>query len=135
MNRKNSGNRISSIIVIVAIILISLISDLIGSTEFSGIPAIVIAVLGFVIIVTIFSVLIRSKKTLYPRQGSDTQEIPQARKRYTETEEAIHCTHSRGKQKYLEQIDSFLSNGIIDKDEYRVLRERYENLDLPDDFH
>ena len=52
-----------------------------------------------------------------------------------EQEEAIHCAHVRGKQKYIEQLDSYLKNGIIDKAEYRVLRERYEKLDLPDDYH
>ena len=52
-----------------------------------------------------------------------------------EHEEAVRCAHVRGKQKYIEQLDSYLKNGIIDKAEYKVLRERYEKLELPDDYH
>ena len=52
-----------------------------------------------------------------------------------EAEEAIRCSHVRGKQKYIQQLDSYLKNGIIDKAEYKVLRERYEKLDIPDDYH
>ena len=50
-------------------------------------------------------------------------------------EEAVHCHHSTGKQKYLEQLDTFLANGIIDKAEYRLLKERYSKLDIEDDYH
>ena len=135
MNKKKSGNRTSSIIVIIAIVLVSLISDLVGSSDLSGAIAAVVAALVFVVIVTVFAVLIRSKKTPYTKQENHAHQAPAAGKKYTGTEEAIHCAHSRGKEKYIEQIDSFLSNGIIDKAEYRVLRERYEKLDLPDDFH
>ena len=52
-----------------------------------------------------------------------------------EAEEAIHCSHVRGKQKYIQQLDSYLKNGIIDRAEYKILRERYEKLDIPDDYH
>ena len=52
-----------------------------------------------------------------------------------EAEEAIHCAHLTGRAKYLEQLDSFLKTGLIDREEYRVLRERYMSLDIPDDYH
>lgn len=52
-----------------------------------------------------------------------------------EAEEAIHCEHRSGKQKYLEQIDGYLRTGLIDRNEYRVLKERYSRLDIPDDYH
>ena len=52
-----------------------------------------------------------------------------------EAEEAIHCAHLTGRAKYLEQLDSFLSTGLIDREEYRVLKERYMRLDIPDDYH
>ena len=51
------------------------------------------------------------------------------------TEEAIHCQHKSGKQKYLDQLDSFLANGIIDRAEYRTLRERYSKLEIDEDYH
>lgn len=39
----------------------------------------------------------------------------------------------RGREKYYAQLDSFLKNGIIDRDEYRFMRERYARMDIPDD--
>ena len=50
-------------------------------------------------------------------------------------EEAIKCTHPRGRDKYIHQLDNFLANGIIDKAEYRVLKERYDKLNIPDNMH
>ena len=51
------------------------------------------------------------------------------------TEEAIHCQHKSGREKYLDQLDSFLANGIIDRAEYRILRERYSKLEIDEDYH
>ena len=39
----------------------------------------------------------------------------------------------RGREKYYAQLDSFLKNGIIDRDEYNFMRERYAKMDIPDD--
>ena len=50
-------------------------------------------------------------------------------------EDAIHCDHLIGRQKYLEQIEGYLRTGLIDRSEYRVLKERYMSLDIPDDYH
>ncbi len=52
-----------------------------------------------------------------------------------EAEEAIHCAHVRGKEKYIQQLDSYLKAGLIDRAEYKVMKERYEKLDIPDDYH
>ena len=52
-----------------------------------------------------------------------------------EAEEAVRCAHARGKEKYFEQIEGFYRNGLIDRAEYKVLREKYEKLDLPEDYH
>ncbi len=52
-----------------------------------------------------------------------------------ETEEPLNCSHRTGRAKYLEQIDSFLRNGLIDRTEYNVLKARYERLNIPDDYH
>ncbi len=51
------------------------------------------------------------------------------------TEEAINCSHSTGKAKYLEQIDGYLKTGLIDRAEYNALKTRYERLNIPDDYH
>ena len=47
----------------------------------------------------------------------------------------MHCRHGTGKQKYLEQLDGFLANGIIDGEEYRRMCERYGRLDIEDSYH
>ena len=52
-----------------------------------------------------------------------------------EAEEVISCGHKSGKQKYLEQVEGFYKNGLIDRDEYKILREKYEKLDIPEDYH
>ena len=53
----------------------------------------------------------------------------------TVADEALHCSHKRGREKYLEQIDGFLRSGLIEKKEYDVLYQRYLKLDIPDDYH
>ncbi len=50
-------------------------------------------------------------------------------------EEAVKCTHPRGREKYIHQLDNFLANGIIDKTEYRVLKERYDKINIPENMH
>ena len=50
-------------------------------------------------------------------------------------EQAVKCSHPRGKEKYIAQLNNFLANGLIDKAEYRVLKERYEKTQVPDDMH
>ena len=52
-----------------------------------------------------------------------------------ETEDAITCEHHTGREKYLRQLDSYLQAGLIDRAEYRTLKERYEKLDIPEDYH
>lgn len=50
-------------------------------------------------------------------------------------ERAIKCTHPIGKEKYFDQLDNYLANGLIDKNEYRVLKERYDKLNIPENMH
>ena len=52
-----------------------------------------------------------------------------------EEEEVISCGHKSGKEKYLEQVEGFYRNGLIDREEYKILRAKYEKLEIPDDYH
>ena len=52
-----------------------------------------------------------------------------------EAEEAVTCHHLTGKEKYIQQLDSYLKAGLIDKAEYKVMKERYSKLDIPEDYH
>ena len=45
------------------------------------------------------------------------------------------CAHSLGKEKYIQQLDNYLKAGLIDRAEYKVMKERYEKLDIPEDYH
>ena len=64
-----------------------------------------------------------------------TKQPPRAFRHADEVEEAITCAHHTGKQKYLEQIEGFYKNGLIDRAEYKTLREKYEKMDIPEDYH
>ena len=52
-----------------------------------------------------------------------------------EAEEVITCGHKSGKEKYLEQVEGFYKNGLIDREEYKTLRAKYEQLEIPEDYH
>ncbi len=52
-----------------------------------------------------------------------------------EAEEAISCQHLTGKEKYIQQLDSYLKAGLIDKAEYKIMKERYSRLEIPEDYH
>ena len=54
---------------------------------------------------------------------------------HDEAEEAVTCAHHSGKEKYLEQVEGFYKNGLIDRAEYKILREKYEKMDIPEDYH
>ena len=64
-----------------------------------------------------------------------TKQTPRAFQHKDEAEEAITCAHRTGKEKYLEQVEGFYRNGLIDRAEYKVLREKYEKMDIPEDYH
>ena len=81
-----------------------------------------------VLIISFFKILYFTAKL---RSGGRTEH----RSPKQVTEEALNCSHSTGRAKYLEQIDSFLRNGLIDRTEYNVLKARYERLNIPEDYH
>ena len=48
------------------------------------------------------------------------------REKKAEKEQVVKRTYSTGSEKYIHQLDEYLANGLIDKNEYRVLKKRYE---------
>ena len=93
--------------------------------------AVFIAVIAVIVFVTVKAV----KKNTPASAARRTAPARPAVRTGRGTEEAIHCQHKSGREKYLEQLDSFLANGIIDRAEYRLLRERYSKLDIDEDYH
>ena len=71
----------------------------------------------------------------FPFRKRVPSERPAERRPDKQKEDAIHCEHKRGTEKYLEQIDGYLRTGLIDRAEYKVLRDRYSKLNIPDDYH
>ncbi|MBO5497286.1 MAG: hypothetical protein J5967_07760 [Oscillospiraceae bacterium] len=47
-------------------------------------------------------------------------------------EKAVGSRYPAGREKYLRQLDDHLRNGLIDKAEYKLLRERYLRMDIGD---
>lgn len=144
MNNKNNKSTkksmVPGLIVLAAVMIFNLVAEASGDAT-----TMVIAIVSCVVVALIVVITLAAVKKAASRAGTQERPVrpaaaPAARRASVfahpgEQEEAIHCAHVRGKQKYIEQLDSYLKNGIIDKAEYRVLRERYEKLDLPDDYH
>ena len=51
------------------------------------------------------------------------------------SEQAVGCQHAAGREKYLRQLDDHLKSGLIDKAEYKLLRERYLRMDIDERAH
>ena len=107
-------------------------------------PALIAAAVLLVLaIATVIAFIQMIRDLSKPGTNRKKQSIPapevkvraSALKHPAEAEEAIHCAHLTGRQKYLEQIDGYLRTGLIDRSEYRVLKERYMKIDIPDDYH
>ena len=54
-------------------------------------------------------------------------------KEHPNSNAAIRCTCAKGRQRYLDQADMFLKNGLIDKNEWRAMRERYMKMEIPEE--
>jgi hypothetical protein len=67
-----------------------------------------------------------------PKTGKQTAAIL---RHSDEAEEAISCQHLTGKEKYIQQLDSYLKAGLIDKAEYKIMKDRYSKLEIPEDYH
>ena len=144
-NNKKKGSRFAAIPGLIFLVIMLVMSN-------SDEPEITLASIAVVIVIAAFVVLratlsaakkdAAAKKAPQTRPGrtrtASFEKTPGAARRSahrSEAEEAIHCAHSRGKEKYLEQLDGFLANGIIDKAEYKLMRDRYSRLQIEDDYH
>ena len=144
-NNKKKGSRFAAIPGLIFLVIMLVMSN-------SDEPEITLASIAVVIVIAAFvvigSTLSAAKKSAAARRAPQTRPVqtrmtsfektPAASRRSAhrgEAEEAVHCAHSRGKEKYLEQLDGFLANGIIDKAEYKLMRDRYSRLQIEDDYH
>ena len=141
-NNKKKGSKFAAIPGLIFLVIMLVMSNV-------DEPEIAIAVVAMLVVVAVvFATVSSVVKSAAAKKAPQTrlvqtrmpafEKTPAAVRRSThrdEAEEAVHCAHSRGKEKYLEQLDSFLANGIIDKAEYKLMKERYSKLEIEDDYH
>ena len=145
-NKKSGGSGILGLIILGLFVL----SSRLDSDEF---PVSFVLLVGVFVAFIVYAVVTATKKNKAKTGTGSTAARPAAARttaaRTTvarptpartpraaeQAEEAVHCHHSTGREKYLEQLDSFLANGIIDKAEYKTMKERYNKLDIEDDYH
>ena len=143
MNNKNNKSTkksmVPGLIVLAAVMIFNLVAEASGDAT-----VMVIAIVSCVVVALIVVITLAAVKKAASRAGTQERPVraaaPAARRASVfahpgEQEEAIHCAHLTGRQKYLEQIDGYLRTGLIDRSEYRVLKERYMKIDIPDDYH
>ena len=136
--RKNNSSGFMGLAIIAVLMILRGVVDAVSGSNILGliIPIATIAVFGAVL-----GLLLGKKKKASAQKGTVYQRErtrEKAKNYFTRddvSEQAVKCAHPRGKEKYFAQLDGFLANGIIDKSEYRVLKERYEKINIPDNMH
>ena len=134
-NRKRKNNSPKSLlIVVVVMMLLSAANDL----RDSGVVllALLVPVLGIALFFVVFKVVAKSAEKEKSKEKSSRKEDPYCKtcsddfvynNRQTEYKEfSAEESFVRDRQRRMKQLDDFLKNGIIDKEEYWVLRSHYE---------
>ncbi len=140
-NKKPTGKGVMALTWVLIAVITAVIAAYDGDTNVLSV-AIVVVTVALVILIDRAK---RAGKTAKRANASrPTVELhrpfPQPKAKQTahhrdEAEEAVTCAHVTGKQKYIQQLDSYLKAGLIDKSEYRLMKERYEKLEIPEDYH
>ena len=134
MNKDRKKNKYNPLGVIAAIVIVFL-------AEFADSADGIAALLFIAVIVGIAVLLVKKLKPKAAATARESTEQPSSEGRHISFVPEIHlhsdgseCVNTlRGREKYYAQLDSFLKNGIIDRDEYNFMRERYAKMDIPDD--
>ena len=134
MNKDRKKNKYNPLGVIAAIVIVFL-AEFADSAEGVGILIFIAVIVGIAVL------LVKKLKPKAAATARESTEQPRSEGRHISFVPEIHlhsdgseCVNTlRGREKYYAQLDSFLKNGIIDRDEYRFMRERYARMDIPDD--
>ena len=135
-------------------IMVAIVAVIMAYAAASDSDAIIPAAATMVMVIAIAGVTLAINKTKAGMSGKAKTEVPLSRpfpqptavktkqasplfrhRDEIDTEEAVTCAHHTGKEKYLEQVEGFYKNGLIDRAEYKTLREKYEKMDIPEDYH
>lgn len=133
MNNDRKKNKKYNPLGVIAAIVIVFLAEFADSAEGLGILIFIAVIVGIAVLLV---------KKLKPKAAAqESTEQPRSEGRHISFVPEIHlhsdgseCVNTlRGREKYYAQLDSFLKNGIIDRDEYKFMRERYAKMDIPDD--
>ena len=113
---------------VIAAIVIIFLAEFADSAEGLGILIFIAVIVGIV------ALLVNKLKLKAETAARESTEQPHSEGRHISFVPEIHlhsdgseCVNTlRGRERYYAQLDSFLKNGIIDREEYKVLRSRYE---------
>ena len=140
MNNRERKNNSSGLVGIAVIAVLMILRGAVDAVMGSNILGLIIPIATIAVFGAELGLLLGKKKTgakkgsLYHKERAREK----AKKYFTRddvAEQAVKCAHPRGREKYFAQLDGFLANGLIDKSEYRVLKERYEKMNIPDNMH
>ena len=134
MNKDRKKNKYNPLGVIAAIVIVFL-AEFADSAEGVGILIFIAVIVGIAVL------LVKKLKPKAAATARESTEQPRSEGRHISFVPEIHlhsdgseCVNTlRGREKYYAQLDSFLKNGIIGRDEYKFMRERYARMDIPDD--
>ncbi|MBQ7895493.1 MAG: hypothetical protein IJ364_02920 [Oscillospiraceae bacterium] len=139
-NRRNRNKKKSSKGAVIAIVLVFLLqmAGEISSSSFarSSIITILVPVLAIAIFFAVFAFIakcaVKAKKEEKANSREDTycktcsDEFVYNNRQVEYNENSAEENFIRDRQRRLRQLDDFLKNGIIDKEEYMVLRSHYD---------
>ena len=134
MNNDRKKKKQNPLGVIAAIVIVFL-------AEFADSADGIAALIFIAVIAGVAVLLVKKLKPKAAATARESTEQPRSEGRHISFVPEIHlhsdgseCVNTlRGREKYYAQLDSFLKNGIIDRDEYKFMRERYAKMDIPDD--
>ena len=148
MNNKQSskGSGMVTLVIIAVTVLLYLFSSDLNPENLPVVIASVLIVAFIAVIVTFISWIKENKggkkkhaavplNRPFPQPTAVKTPHASVLRHKDEAEEVITCGHKSGKEKYLEQVEGFYKNGLIDREEYKTLRAKYEKLEIPDDYH
>ena len=137
MNNDRRKNKKYNPLGVIAAIVIVFLAEFADSAEGLGVLIFIAVIVG----IAVFLVRKLKPKASTSSAARESAEQPHREGRHISFVPEIHlhsdgseCVNTlRGREKYYAQLDSFLKNGIIDRDEYKFMRDRYAQMDIPDD--
>ena len=124
MNQKKNENKLNKagktiLYTFILLVVMGFLND--GSGSLIGVAAVILIVAGIAALTFYFVKQANKPKEEATATRSDTTHDSSQPRKYDPAE-----IKDRDSRRRLEQLDSFLRNGVIDKKEYAVLRAKYQ---------